>query len=110
MTDATRTTSITLQQLRSLADADSVDELELLSLEGGIYLLRVRTTTGLQTLAGEGGRPMHLRSSTHLRSLLAGFPAMRCLLVQHVVHDEMCGQREGQIEPLRLPLSLEQTW
>jgi len=32
------------------------------------------------------------------------------MLVQQVVHDEMCGQRDGPIEPLRVPVSLAIQW
>lgn len=103
-----------LKQLIRQASAGHISELELLSLEGGIYLLRARTPAGFQTLLDERGRPMHLRSATHMRELLQGLPAsapeLRCVLVQQVVHDEMCGARQGPIEPLRVPLSLTSAW
>ncbi|KPA91789.1 DUF6482 family protein [Pseudomonas asplenii] len=99
-----------LQHLTELAHAGAIDELELLSLEGGFYVLRALTGTGPQTLCDARGEVMHLRSTTELRQLLADVPPLRCTLVQHVVHDEMCGQRSGPIEPLRVPVTLANQW
>jgi len=33
-----------------------------------------------------------------------------CMLVQHVVHDELCGQRDGPVAPLRVPVGLASPW
>lgn len=99
-----------LQDLIKLATDGRIKELELLSLEGGFYIVRAQLDEGYRTLLDERGDAMHLRSTTQLRDLLHLAPAMPCVLVQHVVHDEMCGQREGAIEPMRLPFSLMQRW
>jgi hypothetical protein len=53
---------------------------------------------------------MHLRSINHLRELLQLAPPFPCVLVQQCVHDEMCGSREGPIESLRIPFSLNAPW
>ncbi|SDT20319.1 hypothetical protein SAMN05216598_4405 [Pseudomonas asplenii] len=99
-----------LQDLTELAHAGTIDELELLSLEGGFYVLRALSGAGPQTLCDARGQALHLRSITELRQLLADVPPLRCMLVQQVVHDEMCGQRDGPIEPLRVPVSLAIQW
>ncbi|WNW10282.1 DUF6482 family protein [Pseudomonas sp. DTU_2021_1001937_2_SI_NGA_ILE_001] len=101
-----------LATLARRARAGQVNELELFSMEGGFYLLRVHTAEGSELLHGEQGKVMHLRSTTHLRDLLHDLqlPPLPCVLVQHVVHDEMCGRRDGPIEPLRLPVNLERQW
>jgi hypothetical protein len=101
---------MTLKELLQVAVEGRVVELELLSLEGGIYLLRVRLDREVHTLLDESGRSFRVRSTTHLRELLHDVPRLPCTLVQQVVHDEMCGQREGTIEPLRLPLFLDEPW
>ncbi|WP_374438837.1 DUF6482 family protein [Pseudomonas panipatensis] len=95
-----------LQELNAMAASGAVRELELLSLEGGLYVLRARLEQGMQTLRDEQGETLRLRSTTHLREL----PSLPCVLVQQVVHDEMCGVREGPVEALRLPLSLAEPW
>jgi hypothetical protein len=99
-----------LQQLGEAALTGRVEAFEVVSLEGGFYILQARLASGLEPLRDEQGRVLHLRSSTQVRELLQDLPRLPCELVQHCVHDEMCGVREGAIEPLRLPLSLEQRW
>ena len=105
---------MTLQELIRLASTGQIRELELFSLEGGFYIVRARLDDTLQTLLDGRGKAMHLRSATQLRDLLCDIPAsappVPCVLVQHVVHDEMCGARQGPIEPLRVPISLTPTW
>lgn len=102
------TTAITLKTLIEQASLDAVRELELLSMEGGFYLLRAQLASGPCRVVTEQGQPLKLRSTTELRDHLHAFPTIPCVLVQQVVHDEMCGQREGEIEPLRVPITLAQ--
>ncbi|MPQ67863.1 MULTISPECIES: DUF6482 family protein [Pseudomonas] len=99
-----------LQTLSEWAAEGRVQELELLSLEGGFYLLRARLEQGMRTLLDARGEVLRLRSTSHVRELLRELPSLPCVLVQHVVHDEMCGMRDGPIEPLRLPFSLTSPW
>lgn len=105
-------TQVNLKRFVERARAGEIHELELFSLEGGFYLLRVKSQHGSHYLVDERGETLRLRSTTHLRDLLHEYalPALPCVLVQHVVHDEMCGRRDGPIEPLRLPVSLERQW
>lgn len=99
-----------LQALTERATNGEVRELELLSLEGGFYLARVRLDHDQLTLLDDVAKPMHLRSINHLRELMQLVPPFPCVLVQQCVHDEMCGSREGPIEPLRIPFSLAAPW
>ncbi|MDB6442525.1 MULTISPECIES: DUF6482 family protein [Pseudomonas] len=99
-----------LNNLAERVTAGEVQELELLSLEGGFYILRALTGTGPITLSDAQGQPLRLRSTTELRQLLADMPAVPCMLVQQVVHDEMCGLRDGPVAPLRVPVSLTTQW
>ncbi|WP_339433757.1 MULTISPECIES: DUF6482 family protein [unclassified Pseudomonas] len=95
-----------LQTLTEHAANSEVRELELLSLEVGFYLARIRMDQGQFTLLDDTAKPMRLRSITHLRDLLQTVPAFPCVLVQQCVHDEMCGRDTGPVEELRLPFSL----
>ncbi len=95
-----------LQKLTELATKGEIRELELLSLEGGFYLARINLGDVQMTLVDDDGKPMRIRSTTHLRDLLQRVPPFPCVLVQHCVHDEMCGVREGAIGALRIPFSL----
>ncbi|WLI30904.1 DUF6482 family protein [Pseudomonas rhodesiae] len=99
-----------MQMLADVAAKGEVRELELLSLEGGFYVARIRLVHGEMTLLGEDGQPLRIRSTTHLRDLLKGVAPFPCVLVQQCAHDEMCGVRDGPIEALRVPFSLEATF
>ncbi|WP_426134222.1 DUF6482 family protein [Pseudomonas sp. PWP3-1b2] len=95
-----------LQELTELAVKGEIRELELLSLEGGFYIARVRLEHTEATLVDDDAKPLRIGSTTHLRDLLKRVPPFPCVLVQHSVHDEMCGAREGPIGALRIPFSL----
>lgn len=95
-----------LQRLTELAVNGEIRELELLSLEGGFYIARVRLEHAEATLMDDDAKPLRIGSTTHLRDLLKRVPPFPCVLVQHCVHDEMCGTREGPIGALRIPFSL----
>jgi hypothetical protein len=99
-----------LQALTEHAAKGEIRELELLSLEGGFYLARIRLDHGLFTLHNDSAKPMHLRSVSHLREVLQLVRPFPCVLVQACVHDEMCGVREGPVESLRIPFSLTAPW
>ena len=98
-----------LKTLTEHAANSEIRELELLSLEGGFYLVRIRLDNGQFTLLDDAAKPMHLRSIIHLRDLLQTVPAFPCVLVQQCVHDEMCGRDTGPVEDLRMPFSLTTT-
>lgn len=99
-----------LDQLGEAARAGRIEGFEVVSLEGGFYLLQARLASGVQLVRDEQGKALHLRSTTEVRHLLRELPRLPCELIQHCVHDEMCGTRDGPIEPLRVRLSLEQRW
>lgn len=99
-----------LQALGEALSAGRIEGLEVVSLEGGFYILQARLASGLEPVRDEHDKVLHLRSVTELRELLRDLPRVPCELVQHCAHDEMCGVRDGKIEPLRLALSLDQSW
>ena len=96
--------------LTELVSTGEAKELELLSLEGGFYLLRALTDVGPVTLSDALGQPVRVRSTTELRHLLGGLPPVPCTLVQQVVHDETCGPRDARVAPLRPPPSPPTQW
>ncbi len=69
-----------LHRLAELAAKGEIRELELLSLEGGVYLARVRLEHTETTLQGDDQQPLRIRSTTHLRDLLQGIPPFPCVL------------------------------
>ncbi|MDB6146188.1 MAG: cation transporter [Pseudomonas sp.] len=99
-----------LQELTAFAHAGRVDELNLISMEGGIYLLEARMRGMSHPLNDVSGKTLHLRSVEHARDLLHALPKMPFNLVHSVVHDEMCGLRDVDEQTLRVPISFRSTW
>ncbi|AHY41713.1 DUF6482 family protein [Stutzerimonas decontaminans] len=99
-----------LQDLAAHAVAGRVDALELISLEGGIYLLDIYLQGQRHSLIDERGAVWHLRSVEHARDLLRELPELPFYLVQQSPYDEMCGLAEGVREPLRVPIGLRSQW
>lgn len=99
-----------LHELFVKAHAGHIDELNLISLEGGIYLLEVRLGGRPCPLLDEAGKTLHLRSVEHARDLLQDLPRLPFHLVHGVVHDEMCGLCDGTQDCLRVPISMSSSW
>jgi hypothetical protein len=99
-----------LQDLATHAAAGRIDALELISLEGGIYLLDIYLQGQRHRLIDERGAVWHLRSVEHTRDLLREVPELPFHLVQQSPYDEMCGLAEGAREPLRVPIGMRSQW
>ncbi|EPJ85276.1 MULTISPECIES: DUF6482 family protein [Pseudomonas] len=97
-------------ELARHANAGSIDELNLISIEGGIYLLQARLQGTVGYLNDDNGEIMHLRSVEHARELLKDLPPLPFHLVHAVVHDEMCGMPVDKRDPLRVPISFHSKW
>ncbi|MFJ4194816.1 DUF6482 family protein [Pseudomonas sp. NPDC089534] len=94
-----------LQELNAFAVARKVDELNLISMEGGIYLLEARVHGAAYPLSDTHGQMLKLRSVEHARDLLHNFPVLPFNLVHTSVHDEMCGLGASGEESLKVPLA-----
>ena len=100
---------MTLGELVRLADTGQVCALEVVSLPGSQYLVRVQLAERCLTLRDARGGGVHLRSTGEVRELLGNWPVLQklpCTLGQHVAQDEACAVRSGPIEPLRMPFRL----
>ncbi|AXK53915.1 MULTISPECIES: DUF6482 family protein [Pseudomonas] len=95
-----------LQEMNAYAIAGKVDELNLISLEGGIYLLEARMHGAAYPLSDAQGQMFHLRSVEHAREVLQSFPKLPFNLIHTSVHDEMCGLSVGVEESLKVPITL----
>ncbi|AZC25979.1 MULTISPECIES: DUF6482 family protein [Pseudomonas] len=95
-----------LQEMNAYALAGKVDELNLISLEGGIYLLEARMHGMAFPLIDAQGQTFHLRSVEHAREVLQAFPDLPFNLIHTLVHDEMCGLAAGTDDRLKVPITL----
>ena len=94
-----------LQELNAYAIAGKVDELNLISMEGGIYLLEARMHGAAVPLSDAHGQMMKIRSVEHARQTLQSFPVLPFNLVHTLVHDEMCGLVRSAEESLKVPIA-----
>lgn len=99
-----------LHDLSQHAHAGHIDELNLISIEGGIYLLEARMDGRAHPLNDDAGKTLHLRSVEHARDVLHDLPRLPFHLVHAVVHDEMCGMQDGSQDTLRVPISFNSFW
>lgn len=99
-----------LQELTAHASAGRIDELNLISIEGGIYLLEARMHGAAHPLNDAHGKTLHLRSVEHARDLLHGVSVTPFNLVHAVVHDEMCGIRDNEEQTVHVPMSIRSAW
>lgn len=84
-----------LQELTNRSLAGDVDELHLVSLEGGIYVLEARMGQRFVPIQDARGHVLGVRSLQHARELLTALPPIPFQLVHAVVQDEMCGAQSG---------------
>lgn len=94
-----------LEELNAYALAGKVDELNLISMEGGIYLLEARIHGAAHPIDDTHGQTLHLRSVEHAREVLHAFPKLTFNLIHTSVHDEMCGLGTSGEESLKVPIS-----
>ncbi|MEJ3668847.1 DUF6482 family protein [Stutzerimonas stutzeri] len=99
-----------LSDLARHANAGRIDALELISLEGGVYILDIYLQGQRHALVDERGSVCHLRSVEHARDLLRDLPELPFHLVQQSPYDEMCGLADGVREPLRVPIGMRSQW
>ena len=99
-----------LVELRAYAIAGKVDELNLISMEGGIYLLEARMHGAAYPLSDAHGQMFHVRSVEHAREVLHACPSVPFNLVHTSVHDEMCGLGGNTEESLKVPIAFRSVW
>jgi hypothetical protein len=102
--------AMNLQDLSHHARAGHIDAINLISIEGGIYLLEAHMDGRVHPLSDGKGKTLHLRSVEHARDVLTGMPPIPFHLVHAVVHDEMCGMQDGTQDVLRVPISFISSW
>ncbi|SDI11006.1 hypothetical protein SAMN05216588_111126 [Pseudomonas flavescens] len=101
---------MTLPELLRAAREGAISELQLISLEGGIYLLQIIGSLRRCHLVDDAGRNVHLRSVEHARDLLQELPEVPLFLMHASAYDEMCGLAGGSRAALRVPVSLRSRW
>jgi len=99
-----------LHQLNNEAKAGHVDELNLIAIEGGDFVLQARVKGKAHPLSDAHGTPLKVHSVVDAQRLLNGLPAVPLHLVHWSVQDEMCGMQGTAEEDLKVPMPRRSAW
>lgn len=99
-----------LHELNGEARAGRVDEVNLIAIEGGDYLLEARVRGRAHPLADNRDERLRVRSVEDARHLLQAMPLLSMNLIHWSVQDEMCGMGNHPEEDLKVPISPRSAW
>ncbi|MEZ0195905.1 DUF6482 family protein [Pseudomonas qingdaonensis] len=99
-----------LHELNSEARAGRVDELNLIAIEGGDFVLEARVKGKAHPLLDAKGVRLKGHSVVDGQRLLNGLPAVPLHLVHWSVQDEMCGLHGTPEEDLKVPMPRRTAW
>ena len=99
-----------LHQLNLEARAGHVDEVNLIAIEGGDYLIEARLKGRAHPLSDTRGERLRVHSVEDARNLLKTIPMVSMNLMHWSVQDEMCGMASHPEEDLKVPISQRSAW
>lgn len=99
-----------LHQLNTEARVGHVDELNLIAIEGGDYLLEAWVKGRAHPLSDNRGQRLRVHSVEEARDLLKALPLLSLYLLHWSVQDEMCGMGTHPEEDLKVPISQRSAW
>jgi hypothetical protein len=97
---------LNIQNLSSDIKAGKISELNLVSMEGGSYVLHALVDGKSVPVQDSHGKPLHLASVEEARKVLSSVPDVQLFLSQGVAHDEMVGLDDVQVESSRHEIPL----
>lgn len=95
-----------IQDLASRVKAGEIRELNLVSMEGGSYVLHAQLDGKSLPVHDSHGEPLHVASVEEARKVLSSVPDVKLFLTQSVVYDEMVGLDDTQTESSRHEIPL----
>ncbi|WP_213881092.1 DUF6482 family protein [Pseudomonas sp. dw_358] len=95
-----------LDELSKQVASGQVTELDLVSVEGGSYVLHAITEGRSHPVLDAHAEPLHLASVEQARKLLIDVPELPFFLIQPAVYDEMVGHAPSENTATREPLQL----
>ncbi|WP_457792676.1 DUF6482 family protein [Pseudomonas syringae] len=93
--------TLNIQDLTKHVKDKKVDELDLISMEGGSYVLHALVKGKSVPVQGSTGEPLHVASLEDARKVLSAVPDVKLFMTQAVAHDEMVGLDSVQPESSR---------
>jgi butyrate kinase len=98
-----------LNTLTKHVKAGEVEDLNLMSIEGGSYVLHAQMDGKSHVVKSANGEPLHVASVNEARKCLAGVPEVPLFIVHPVVYDEMVGQSDADRLSSREPIPFRST-
>jgi hypothetical protein len=93
--------TLNIDTLTRHVKAGEINEINLMSMEGGSYVLHALMDQRSVPIEDEHGKTLHVASVEEARKVLSGVPDARLFLVQSVAYDEMVGQDNVAAEASR---------
>ncbi|AKT31239.1 DUF6482 family protein [Pseudomonas syringae pv. actinidiae] len=98
--------TLNIQDLTKHVKDKKVDELDLISMEGGSYVLHALVDGKSVPVQDSTGKPLHVASLEEARKVLSAVPDVKLFMTQAVAHDEMVGLDSVQPESSRHEIPL----
>jgi hypothetical protein len=93
-----------LKKLTTHVKAGDIQEIQLVTMEGGSYVIQAVMHGKSHPVKDGHGDTFHVASVDEARKYLAGVPEVPLYLVHPTVYDEMVGQADSDAVPTREPI------
>jgi butyrate kinase len=93
-----------LDQLSKHIKAGEIEELDLVSIEGGSYVIHARMNGQSHAVSSPKGGVLHVASVDEARKCLSSMKEVPLFIVHPVVYDEMVGHAESDKTVSRQPI------
>ncbi|WP_426139868.1 DUF6482 family protein [Pseudomonas sp. DWP3-1-2] len=93
-----------LKKLTRHVKADEIQEIQLVTVEGGSYVIHALMQGASHPVQDSHGDTLHVASVEEARKYLEGVPQVPLFLVQPAVYDEMVGLADNDAAPNREPI------
>lgn len=93
-----------LKKLSTHVKAGEIQEIQLVTMEGGSYVIHAVMQGTSHPVQDSHGSTLHVASVDEARKCLSGVPEVPLFLVQPAVYDEMVGLADSDATPNREPI------
>jgi butyrate kinase len=93
-----------LDKLSKYVKAGEIEEIDLVSVEGGSYVIHARMNGESHAVSSANGEVLHVASVEEARKCLSSTQEVKLFIVHPVVYDEMVGQSPSDAEATREPI------
>ncbi|WP_054991031.1 DUF6482 family protein [Pseudomonas coronafaciens] len=98
--------TLNIQELTKHVKKEKVGELDLISMEGGSYVLHARVDGSSVPVQDSTGKTLHVASVEEARKVLVSVPDVKLFMSQATAYDEMVGMDSVEPESSRHEIPL----